>query len=95
MMSPLWCQRSFSSRASDTIGIYASIPDSKNEDTIRKDGIEHSSDPDIIFIQSFELTCQCFANFRIFCKHGLDLKEYSFSNHVFSGIKNCNFLILS
>jgi hypothetical protein len=59
---------------------YAPMPDSKNEDTIRKDGIEYSPVPDTIFIQSFELTCQCFANFRILCKYGLDLKDYPFCN---------------
>ena len=59
---------------------YAPMPDSKNEDTIRKDGIEYSPVPDTIFIQSFELTCQCFANFRIFCKYGLDFKDYPFCN---------------
>jgi hypothetical protein len=64
-----------------TLLVYnTAVPDPENEDTVRKDGIEYSPVPDTIFIQSFELTCQCFAGFRIFCKYGLDLMDYPFCN---------------
>ncbi len=59
---------------------YTSVPDPENDDAVRKDDIEYSPVPDPIFIQSFELACQCFAGFRSFCKYGLDLMDYPFCN---------------
>ena len=51
------------------------VPDSKDKNTIRKDCIYYSPATDTIFIQSPELTCQCFTNFRIFCKFGFYLPD--------------------
>ena len=69
----------------------APMPDPENKNTIRKDWIDYSPGSDTIFIQSPALTCQCFANFRIFCKSGLYLSEYPFCN--FSVIEDRTLII--
>src|SRR5665647_776950 len=56
------------------------MPDSQNKNSIRNNSIDDSPVPDAICIQSFELTCQCFAGFWIFCKSGFYLMDYSFCN---------------
>src|SRR5665647_1522480 len=58
----------------------APMPDSQNKNSIRKNSIDDSPVPDAICIQSFKLTCQCFAGFWIFCNSGLDLMDYPFCN---------------
>ena len=41
----------------------APVPDPENQDTVSKDRIYYSPVPDTIFIQSLELTGECFAGF--------------------------------
>ena len=56
------------------------VPYPENENTIRKDCIDNSPVSHTVFIQSPELTGQCFTGFRIFCKPGLYLMDYPFCN---------------